>query len=46
MAEQNQSILGADWFYLSDGSGGYIVAGIFKLLTLGGLGRLIKSYFV
>ncbi|UJR07562.1 hypothetical protein I4U23_011850 [Adineta vaga] len=30
--------LGADWFYLSVGSAGYIVAGVFKLLTLGGLG--------
>jgi len=30
--------LGADWFYLSAGSAGYIVAGIFKLLTLGGFG--------
>lgn len=29
---------GADWFYLSDGNGGYIAAGVFKLLTLGGLG--------
>merc|ERR1712147_385457 len=24
---------GADWFYLSAGNGGYIAAGIFKLLT-------------
>lgn len=30
--------LGADWFYLSVGNAGYIVAGVFKLLTLGGLG--------
>jgi hypothetical protein len=30
--------LGADWFYLSVGNGGYIAAGVFKLLTLGGLG--------
>jgi len=30
--------LGADWFYLSAGSAGYIVAGVFKLLTCGGLG--------
>ena len=29
---------GADWFYLSNGHGGYICAGVFKLLTLGGLG--------
>ena len=29
---------GADWFYLSVGNGGYIVAGVFKLLTLGGVG--------
>jgi TM2 domain-containing membrane protein YozV len=29
---------GADWFYLSSGSTGYIVAGVFKLLTFGGLG--------
>ena len=30
--------LGADWFYLSAGNAGYIVAGVFKLLTLGGIG--------
>jgi TM2 domain-containing membrane protein YozV len=30
--------LGADWFYLSVGNGGYIAAGVFKLLTLGGIG--------
>ena len=30
--------LGADWFYLARGSIGYIIAGIFKLLTLGGFG--------
>ena len=30
--------LGADWFYLSVGNGGYIAAGVFKMLTLGGLG--------
>ncbi|CAF0980638.1 unnamed protein product [Adineta ricciae] len=29
---------GADWFYLAAGSGGYITAGVFKLLTLGGFG--------
>lgn len=29
---------GVDWFYLSCGKAGYIVAGIFKLLTFGGLG--------
>ena len=29
---------GADWFYLSAGNGGYIAAGVFKLLTLGGAG--------
>jgi len=31
---------GADWFYLyrENGSGGYIAAGIFKILTAGGLG--------
>ena len=34
-------ILGADWFYLSAGDGGYIVAGVFKLLTLGGFGTRI-----
>ena len=39
---QNEWILGADWFYLSAGSAGYIVAGVFKLLTCGGLGKLIK----
>lgn len=30
--------LGADWFYLSVGNSGYIAAGVFKLLTLGGIG--------
>eukprot|EP00092_Neocalanus_flemingeri_P039788 GFUD01043331.1.p1 GENE.GFUD01043331.1~~GFUD01043331.1.p1 ORF type:complete len:158 (-),score=26.49 GFUD01043331.1:116-589(-) len=30
--------IGADWFYLSSGDAGYIVAGIFKLLTCGGFG--------
>ena len=30
--------LGVDWFYLSAGNGGYIVGGIFKLITGGGLG--------
>ena len=30
--------LGVDWFYLSAGDAGYIVAGIFKLITFGGLG--------
>lgn len=30
--------LGVDWFYLSCGIGGYIAAGVFKLLTVGGLG--------
>jgi len=30
--------LGVDWFYLSGGGAGYIVAGIFKMITLGGLG--------
>jgi len=30
--------LGADWFYLSVGNSGYIAAGVFKLLTLGGVG--------
>merc|ERR1711902_87147 len=30
--------LGADWFYLSAGSAAYIVAGIFKLITIGGFG--------
>jgi TM2 domain-containing membrane protein YozV len=30
--------LGADWFYLASGNAGYIVAGVFKLLTAGGLG--------
>lgn len=30
--------LGADWFYLCDGDAGYIVAGVFKLITCGGLG--------
>ena len=29
---------GADWFYLARGNGNYIVAGILKLLTLGGCG--------
>ena len=31
-------IFGADWFYLSQGNGGYIAAGVFKLLTGGGGG--------
>lgn len=26
---------GADWFYLANGDAGYIVAGVFKLLTFG-----------
>ena len=30
--------VGGDWFYLSQGTAGYIVAGLFKLFTLGGLG--------
>ncbi len=30
--------LGVDWFVLAKGNAGYIVAGVFKLLTLGGLG--------
>ena len=30
--------LGIDWFVLAKGSTGYIVAGVFKLLTGGGLG--------
>jgi len=29
---------GVDWFYLAQGSGGYIAAGIFKLITFGGFG--------
>jgi len=29
---------GADYFYLHRGNGGYIAAGIFKLVTIGGLG--------
>ncbi|CAF5042852.1 unnamed protein product, partial [Rotaria sp. Silwood1] len=31
-------VFGADWFYLAAGNGGYIAAGVFKLLTFGGLG--------
>jgi len=31
-------LLGADWFYLSQGSGAYICAGIFKIITGGALG--------
>lgn len=27
--------VGADWFYLARGNGGYIAAGVFKLLTGG-----------
>ena len=38
--------LGADWFYLSAGSGGYIFAGIIKLLTGGGLGMGIVKLSV
>ncbi len=30
--------LGADWYYLSAGDSGYIAAGVFKMLTLGGVG--------
>ena len=30
--------VGADWFYLAGGNGGYIAAGVFKLLTMGGFG--------
>jgi len=30
--------VGADWFYLARGNGGYIAAGVFKLLTAGGAG--------
>jgi len=30
--------VGGDWFYLSQGTAGYIIAGLFKLITLGGLG--------
>ena len=30
--------LGVDWFYLSGGDAGYIIAGIFKIITLGGFG--------
>jgi TM2 domain-containing membrane protein YozV len=30
--------IGVDWFYLSNGHAGYIVAGVFKLLTFGGIG--------
>ena len=30
--------LRVDWFYLSDGHAGYIIAGIFKIITLGGFG--------
>lgn len=30
--------VGADWFYLARGDGGYIAAGVFKLLTVGGVG--------
>jgi len=29
---------GVDWFILARGNPGYIVAGVFKLLTVGGLG--------
>lgn len=31
-------VFGADWFYLASGNAGYIVAGIFKLITIGGFG--------
>jgi hypothetical protein len=30
--------LGVDWFVLAKGNAGYIVAGVFKLLTMGGFG--------
>ncbi len=29
---------GADWYYLSVGNSGYIAGGVFKMLTLGGMG--------
>lgn len=45
---------GADWYYLSSGYGGYIAAGVFKMLTLGGFGiwwlvdwiRILTNSFV
>ncbi|KAG5187501.1 hypothetical protein JKP88DRAFT_141257, partial [Tribonema minus] len=30
--------VGADWFYLASGDAGYIVTGVFKLVTVGGFG--------
>jgi hypothetical protein len=33
-----KGLMRLDWFYLSQGNGGYIVAGVFKLLTLGMIG--------
>lgn len=30
--------IGVDWFYLAEGNGGYIAAGVFKLITGGGFG--------
>jgi hypothetical protein len=45
---------GADWYYLSVGNSGYIAAGVFKMLTLGGMGiwwlvdwiRILTNSFV
>jgi hypothetical protein len=45
---------GADWYYLSVGNSGYIIGGVFKMLTLGGLGiwwiidwiRILTNSFV
>lgn len=31
--------MAGDWFVLAKGHASYIVAGVFKLLTLGGLGK-------
>ena len=31
-------VFGVDWFYLSLGNAAYIIAGVIKLLTFGGLG--------
>ena len=38
MASFFGGVVGADWFFLSRGDGGYIAAGVFKLLTAGGCG--------
>ncbi|CAF1161369.1 unnamed protein product [Rotaria sordida] len=37
-SNSTQKKAGVDWFVLAKGNAGYIVAGVFKILTLGGFG--------